>query len=646
LPVERTRQDDASWTILCYEDGDNSLSDYIMDDVLEMADVGSTTELNIVVLLDLGFDRRAYFDNTTREKTGVNVADYERAVLADNQPAQLYYVEAEFLDELGTEAAGIEPEPNMGKSSTLQKFISYGVSNFPAQHTALFMGNHGLSFKGFMFDDYSNDHLTPSEMRTALATVGHKFDIIGFDACLMSSMSMVYEASQFCDYVIASELTEPGNGWDYTCFEVAKQNPNITPENFAIEIVDAYSAQYTYQTHTLAAIDSSAFQEFMFEFDILLNNILQDADSYKVLFDSFFLPATDYYLNSVYSGTNFYDFYEFVDAIALYGGHDVDDIKAKWETARVDYKERDVSNMFCGISIYVPTTVEVGSDFANSRFCRATQYNEVVFAGNSPIPFNEGIDDIPDVPTVAKDDDNIVKVTTSTPITKYSPDSLLLGNDVYSLDASVNGLPSGFGFYEVQSATVVARSYNGKYFSDVVEQTFDNIDGVLIEGPPAVVGVELTEGWNLVSFPITTVGEMKASTIVDTYYGIEAVAMKDNSTYLIYRDEGAFKDNDFVLDSQTAYFVYASSDTTVSVTGTEITAASYNLEQGWNLVPVYYDIAVSGLAGKSVSIEAVAYKTNGASNVYIKGLQSQSDYNLKKGDGIWVYASQDVIVAL
>ena len=53
-------QDIAGWTFLVYLDGDNNLEREAIDDLLEMAAVGSDPNLNIVVQFDriAGYDRR------------------------------------------------------------------------------------------------------------------------------------------------------------------------------------------------------------------------------------------------------------------------------------------------------------------------------------------------------------------------------------------------------------------------------------------------------------------------------------------------------------------------------------------------------------------------------------------------------------
>jgi len=42
-----------------------------------------------------------------------------------------------------------------------------------------------------------------------------KFDIIGFDACLMAGLEVAFQIREFADFVIGSEEIEPAKGWQY-----------------------------------------------------------------------------------------------------------------------------------------------------------------------------------------------------------------------------------------------------------------------------------------------------------------------------------------------------------------------------------------------------------------------------------------------
>ncbi|MBQ8135268.1 MAG: hypothetical protein IJ192_12825 [Clostridia bacterium] len=108
---------------------------------------------------------------------------------------------------------------NMGDAQTLTDFLSWGQKNYSAERNMLILWDHGGgSVKGVCFDEnYSFDSLTLTELHTALENtkLKTKFDIIGFDACLMASIETAAVVRDYADYMVASEEIEPSGGWDY-----------------------------------------------------------------------------------------------------------------------------------------------------------------------------------------------------------------------------------------------------------------------------------------------------------------------------------------------------------------------------------------------------------------------------------------------
>jgi len=128
---------------------------------------------------------------------------------------------------------------NMGQPATLQDFIEWAVENYPADKYALIMWDHGAGAIGgepyniaFGNDENNNDGLSLPEIRQALqsayTTTGKKFDLIGFDACLMATLETASIMSSFGNDLVASEELEPGHGWDYAAILSAiKSNSDI-----------------------------------------------------------------------------------------------------------------------------------------------------------------------------------------------------------------------------------------------------------------------------------------------------------------------------------------------------------------------------------------------------------------------------------
>lgn len=132
---------------------------------------------------------------------------------------------------------------NMASPRGLTDFITYAASNFPADRYALVLWDHGGgTMWGYGYDEnFPNDSIDLHEMDNALSNAGIKFDFVGFDACLMSTLEVAYMMENHADYLIASEETEPGCGWYYTNWLAAfDENPQIDTVELAKLIIDDY----------------------------------------------------------------------------------------------------------------------------------------------------------------------------------------------------------------------------------------------------------------------------------------------------------------------------------------------------------------------------------------------------------------------
>ncbi len=220
------------WTVLVYMDGDNNLSRYSSKDIKEMMGSGSDGAMNIVVL----------WDNDPSQDT-------QNAV----ERHGYYYVERG-----GVTLLKDTEEVNMGDPETAMEFIDYAVKNFPAEHYLWIWWNHGGAvdrmalMKGVCWDDTSSgDHLSETEQKDIMfyfkKKAGRKIDLVGFDACLMATAEIAYQYKDAASYLVASEQSEPGDGWDYTFLSKIKASPSLTARSVAKQILVYYKNYYVKQ---------------------------------------------------------------------------------------------------------------------------------------------------------------------------------------------------------------------------------------------------------------------------------------------------------------------------------------------------------------------------------------------------------------
>lgn len=158
---------------------------------------------------------------------------------------------------------------SMTDPDTLSGFIRWCAKKFPANRNQLIFWDHGGgSVSGYGYDEkYARTgSMDLAEIDRALQDGGVTFDFIGFDACLMATMETALMASQYSDYLIASEETEPGVGWYYTSWlNKLSQNPSMPTieigKNIVDDFVDVCAQQCRGQLTTLSVVDLAELEQ-------------------------------------------------------------------------------------------------------------------------------------------------------------------------------------------------------------------------------------------------------------------------------------------------------------------------------------------------------------------------------------------------
>lgn len=144
-----------------------------------------------------------------------------------------------------------QPSASMGEAQTLADFLSFAKTNYPAEKTAVVFWNHGGgSVSGASFDElYDFDSLTLDEMYAAFSSVwepsaeNQPLELVGFDTCLMATVDVANTFSDLAHYLVASEETEPANGWYYSQWvDALAQDTSMDGAELGKVICDAYYA--------------------------------------------------------------------------------------------------------------------------------------------------------------------------------------------------------------------------------------------------------------------------------------------------------------------------------------------------------------------------------------------------------------------
>jgi len=135
----------------------------------------------------------------------------------------------------------------MSEPETLTDFIVWTKKNYPADRYMLVLWDHGGGFASGYGVDVLNERadnemtMLASEIIRAIKDAGVKFDLIGFDACLMQNIEYANALEPYADYYLASEETEPGTGWFYTAgFGKLAEDPALGTEEFGKSMISSY----------------------------------------------------------------------------------------------------------------------------------------------------------------------------------------------------------------------------------------------------------------------------------------------------------------------------------------------------------------------------------------------------------------------
>ncbi len=240
-----------AWTVLVYQAADNDLESALIKDFNEMERVGSGQTLNIVVQLDRSPHHDTSNDNWTTTRRYYVTRDTEETFPPDFSTPPNGTIRSILITDLG--------KKNMGDEGVLRDFLLWGIQNFPADRYFVILSDHGagvrpfrgipLPTRGMMFADTFNDFLSEDETKRALEAavqaLGRPFDIVGLDASEMSILDIAYQFRSLCRYLIASQLSEPNDGYPYERFLwELHQNPNIGTEEFLRRFVQHYMDSY------------------------------------------------------------------------------------------------------------------------------------------------------------------------------------------------------------------------------------------------------------------------------------------------------------------------------------------------------------------------------------------------------------------
>lgn len=266
------------WTIMVYMAGDNNLSDDMITQ-LNGIDIGirhtmehgspkpaTPTKISVLAEYDgehpLAATRRIDFTYNGPGHKPIEHA-YKLTLAEDNRPV----------------------------SEKIAEFIKYSVRLHPADHYALVLSGHADGFQGrtLLLDENPPGVETVRQIATSIrkaiddtAISGGKLDVIGFDACVMNSLEVVYEFKDLAKVWIGSEGSTPNYSWDY--FGIASEIydrdiSTLTGADLGKIVVEKtlnYHSEYAFQGRSvdIAALDLTKIDTLVANMESSIDDLL------------------------------------------------------------------------------------------------------------------------------------------------------------------------------------------------------------------------------------------------------------------------------------------------------------------------------------------------------------------------------------
>lgn len=181
------------WTVLVYSVSDNNLYSYMQEDLNEAERIGTTNEMNLVA-------------ETSHQPKGGNVVRLK--MQKDDSPE----LTSPVVQDLG-------PGYDMANSDALANSIAWAMKEYPAKHFMVICSDHGSGWQGALNSESHDSWMNANDLEAAFNKAndltGKKIDIIGFDACLMANMETAHQLKNCANFMVGSEETEGGAGWQY-----------------------------------------------------------------------------------------------------------------------------------------------------------------------------------------------------------------------------------------------------------------------------------------------------------------------------------------------------------------------------------------------------------------------------------------------
>jgi len=201
-----------------------------------------------------------------------------------------------------------------------------------------------------------------------------------------------------------------------------------------------------------------------------------------------------------------------------------------------------------------------------------------------------------------------------------------------TLTWSVENSPTEYSVLLYRGGDLIADMRAEDYYT--FEASAGSYDFKIIVGKLLPFTLKLTQGWNMISFPIL-LENMNPDSIFGGYYVLYRWDA-ENKRYVLHADSGSFIEPDPDVEVGVGYWVYVLEDENVNLLGVPVNQLTLSLRQGWNLIGTPYggSSIADPIDDPDNSVLPWAFTWNAHEKKY------DMTQLLDAGKGYWVYAFQ------
>ncbi|MCX5792196.1 MAG: clostripain-related cysteine peptidase [Elusimicrobia bacterium] len=243
LPLPQPRK---KYTIALFMNGKNNLGTFMARKLMELEEVGSDENINIVAEIGLVQPKPACSTCAVANMYGAAWEGTRRFYVVRNPDPK--------HTKIASSLRLAAPDNlDMGDYKNLVSFVTWTKANFPAEKYIVVIGNHGGAWvdrkkkapapqKGVSYDDVTSNYITTPEIGAALREFGGA-DVLIFDDCLMQAAEVASEVGTQASFLLGSEeISYTSHFKPARLFAPLKADPGMTPAAFVSVFMQTFSA--------------------------------------------------------------------------------------------------------------------------------------------------------------------------------------------------------------------------------------------------------------------------------------------------------------------------------------------------------------------------------------------------------------------